>query len=260
MKRPPPKTLRAYIGCSGWYYWRWKKAFYPEGLPTSEWFRYYSTVFKAVELNAPFYHWPRPGTVLNWRRNAPPGFHYAVKVNGTITHEKRMVGTKRLLRKFYGLADTLGKSMGCFLLQFPPSYRYTAARLKSIVGQLDPQYRNALEFRHKSWWRKPVYRALAKAGLIFCSVSAPRLPEEVVRTNDAIYLRFHGRSKWYRHDYSAEELVQWAEKIKASKAREAWIFFNNDYDGCATRNALLLAKILRRKSGPRNSVIRRKSY
>jgi uncharacterized protein YecE (DUF72 family) len=142
--------------------------------------------------------------------------------------------------------------MGCFLLQFPPSYRYSAARLKSIVGQLDPKYRNALEFRHKSWWRKPVYRALTKAGLIFCSVSAPRLPEELVRTNETIYLRFHGRSKWYRHDYSAEELVQWAEKIKASQAREAWIFFNNDYDGCATRNALLLGKILRRKSAPRN--------
>ncbi len=241
-------SMKIHIGCSGWYYWRWKNIFYPETLPTHRWFKHYASVFKTVELNAPFYRWPKPATVKAWRRNAPPAFRYSVKVNGTITHERRMVRTKRLVRKFYEIAGVLGKQMGCFLFQFPPSYRYTPARLKSIVSQLDATHRNAVEFRHKSWWRKSVYRAFEKAGLIFCSVSGPRLPEELVRTADVLYVRFHGRPKWYRHDYPAAELEGWADRIRSSGAREAWIYFNNDHDGFAIKNAAMLAKYLRRRT------------
>ncbi len=47
-----------YVGCSGWFYWRWKRCFYPEALSTREWFAFYARRFKTVELNAPFYSWP----------------------------------------------------------------------------------------------------------------------------------------------------------------------------------------------------------
>jgi uncharacterized protein YecE (DUF72 family) len=39
-----------------------------------------------VELNAPFYSWPKIITVKSWVRNAPPGFRYSVKVNRVIPH------------------------------------------------------------------------------------------------------------------------------------------------------------------------------
>jgi uncharacterized protein YecE (DUF72 family) len=240
--------MKIHIGCSGWYYWHWKKIFYPEEIPTHRWFKHYTGVFKTVELNAPFYRWPKLTTVKGWRRNAPPTFRYSVKVNGEITHERRMVRTKKLVRKFYEIAGVLEKRMGCFLFQFPPSYRYTPARLKAIVTQLDPTFRNAVEFRHKSWWRPSVYRAFTRAKLIFCSVSGPRLPEELIATTDNLYLRFHGRPRWYRHDYSDAELDEWAARIKASGANEVWIYFNNDRDGFAIKNGLRLAQILRRRA------------
>jgi uncharacterized protein YecE (DUF72 family) len=198
-----------------------------------------------VELNAPFYRWPKPATVKTWRRNAPRGFRYSVKVNGVITHERRMVRTKRQIREFYGIADVLGAHMGCFLFQFPPSYRYTAARLKSIVGQLDPAHRNAVEFRHKSWWRASVFKAFTRARLIFCSASGPRLPEQLVKTADVVYVRFHGRLRWYRHDYTSAELNDWANRIAASGAREVWAYFNNDREGFAIKNARQLMRRLR---------------
>lgn len=197
-----------------------------------------------MELNAPFYRWPKPATVKVWRRAAPEGFRYSVKVNQLITHEKRLFRTRKLIRDFYFIAEILGPQLGCFLFQFPPSYRYTPSRLKSLIEQLDPRYRDAIEFRHRSWWREAVYRRLRAGGLIFCSVSGPRLPEELVRTSDILYVRFHGRSRWYRHNYSPNEPADWAKKIRQSGAREARVYFNNDREGFAIENARELRRQL----------------
>jgi uncharacterized protein YecE (DUF72 family) len=90
-----------------------------------------------------------------------------VKVNRLITHEKRMVHTRMLVEEFYKFSEILGPTLGCFLFQFPPSYRYTPSRLQSILRQLEPQYWNAVEFRHSSWWRESVYRRFEEHGLSF---------------------------------------------------------------------------------------------
>jgi uncharacterized protein YecE (DUF72 family) len=229
--------VQIHVGCSGWFYWHWRGIFYPDTKRTDTWFRHYTATFKTVELNAPFYSWPKPGTVKAWRRNAPDDFRYSVKVNHLITHEKRLRRTRKLVEQFYQIEEILGPKLGCFLFQFPPSYKYTPSRLKSITEQLDPNYRNAVEFRHRSWWRQSVYRQFSKSGLIFCSISAPRLCDDLIKTNDVIYVRLHGRSRWYRHDYTAEELKAWAEQIAGSAAREAWIYFDNDRQGFAIKNA-----------------------
>jgi uncharacterized protein YecE (DUF72 family) len=183
--------------------------------------------------------------VKSWVRNAPENFRYSIKVNRLITHEKRMVRTRMLVEEFCSFEKILGAKLGCFLFQFPPSYRYTRSRLASIVRQLDPRSRNAVEFRHKSWWRDSVYRQFAERRLIFCSISAPRLPDELIRTSDTLYARLHGRSRWYRHDYTAEELADWAGKIESSGAREAWIYFDNDREGYAIKNGQQLKEIFR---------------
>ena len=233
------------VGCSGWYYWRWKGRFYPDELPGHRWFPYYRRRFNTVELNAPFYRWPRPTTVRQWRRQATRNFRYCVKVNQLVTHEKRFKGTTKLIREFYEIAPTLATHMGCFLFQCPPSFHYSPARLKLILKQLNPAYRNVVEFRHRSWWNKSVYAALRKAGIIFCSVSAPRLPDELIQTADELYIRFHGRKRWYRYDYSDEELEVWAARIRGTRAKRVWAFFNNDFEANAIKNARVLRRLLR---------------
>jgi len=239
--------MQVHVGCSGWFYWHWRGIFYPDTKRTDSWFKHYTSTFHTVELNAPFYSWPKLSTVKGWRRNAPEGFRYSVKVNRLITHEKRMVHTRMLVEEFYGIEKILGAKLGCFLFQFPPSYRYTPSRLASILRQLDPQYRNAVEFRHRSWWRESVYRRFRERGLSFCTVSAPRLPDDLIRTSEVIYARLHGRSRWYRHDYTPGELIEWANKIVASGAREAWIYFDNDREGFAIKNAQKLVRQLRER-------------
>jgi uncharacterized protein YecE (DUF72 family) len=255
--------MKLHVGCSGWYYRHWEGDFYPRGEPSHKWFRHYTRVFDTVELNAPFYNWPKPATVKTWVRQARDNdrFVYSVKVNGLITHEKRFVGVKRQVKEFCSLGEVLGEKMGCFLFQMPPSYRYTPARLRRVLEALDPRWRNVLEFRHKGWWNEEVTAALraATAGMkrdggsvIFCGSSGPRMPGGVVKTAPDVYLRFHGVKEWYRHDYTAADLEPWVKAVRRSRARRVWAYFNNDRNGHAIRNALLLRAMLEadRRPGP----------
>ncbi|MEV4608877.1 DUF72 domain-containing protein [Neorhizobium sp. LMR1-1-1.1] len=244
-----PVSGHVHIGCSGWYYWHWKGAMYPSDVPSSQWFSIYEGRFKTVELNAPFYSWPTVGAVKTWIRQADPGFVYSIKVCELITHIKRFDETETLIQDFGYIADMLGPQMGCFLFQLPPSVRYSAETLHSILSQLDPRRRNVVEFRHKSWWNATVYEAFSSAGIIFCSCSGPKLPDELVKTADDIYVRFHGVSQWYRHDYSDQELQVWADRILSSSAKTVWVYFNNDRDGHSIRNAQRLAEMLNEKAG-----------
>ncbi len=238
-------TQQFYVGCSGWFYWHWRDIFYPDTLPTNKWFEHYISHFNTVELNAPFYSWPTTATVTSWIKQAGrKKFLYTIKANELITHTKRFSRTKELVKDFGLIADLLNKRMGCFLFQLPPGYHYSPARLKSILNQLDPARKNVVEFRHKSWWNEKVYEAFRKSDIIFCSCSAPRLPDELIKTADDIYIRFHGTKQWYRHDYTPQELALWVERIKESKAERVWIYFNNDRDGYAIKNARELRRQL----------------
>lgn len=246
---PPELKQSVYVGCSGWRYWNWRDSFYA-GVPQTDWFGHYLKRFNTVEINASFYSWPTVANVQAWRRQ--PGkkkFIYTVKVNELITHVKRFKGTKTLIRDFGFVADILGDRMGCFLFQLPPGYRYTRGRLATIVSQLDPARRNVVEFRHASWWNEDVYEAFRKAGIIFCSCSGPRLPDGLIRTTDDVYVRLHGPKRWYRHNYSKSELATWTDRIKSSGAKRVWVYFNNDNDAHAPKNAAALRRMLGRSGG-----------
>jgi uncharacterized protein YecE (DUF72 family) len=234
--------VQVHIATSGWYYREWKGAFYPDDLPSQRWFKHYTQRFNTVELNAPFYRPPKLATVKNWKRNAPENFCYSVKVNRVITHDKRFQGTQDLIHEFYQIADALGPKMGCFLFQLPPNFEFTVERLELILSQLNPAHKNVLEFRHMSWWTREVFATLKKHKVIFCSVSAPKLPDDLIVTADDIYVRFHGPKRWFYDSYSDEALTVWVDKISASKTKDAWIYFNNTADGSAIANARALEK------------------
>src|SRR6185295_389201 len=245
----PPRNC-AHVGCSGWFYWKWRGLFYPADMPTGAWFDHYVEHFDTVEINASFYSWPTVTNVKSWKRQpVNRRFIYTVKVCELITHIKKFKSTKTLVKDFGIIADILGERMGCFLFQLPPSYRFTKARLTSILSQLDLARRNVVEFRHASWWNETVYAAFREAGVIFCSCSGPRLPDELVKTADDVYVRLHGPELWYRHHYSREELSKWAERINLSGAKRAWIYFNNDNEAHAPENAKTMQRLLAKWKG-----------
>jgi uncharacterized protein YecE (DUF72 family) len=252
--RPARRPIRTasgeqqiHVGCSGWFYWHWRDSFYPQGHPSSRWFEYYASRFRTVELNAPFYSWPTLATVATWNRQiGRRRFTYTIKVNELITHTKRFSRTAMLVKDFGLIADLLGPRFGCFLFQLPPSFHYSAAALARLLGQLDPRRRNVVEFRHRSWWNERVFKAFEAHSAIFCSTSGPRLPDELVKTADDVYVRFHGTKRWYRHDYTKEELAVWSARMRHSGAKTVWAYFNNDREGYAIDNARELERQLKR--------------
>ncbi|MEM2760698.1 MAG: DUF72 domain-containing protein [Nitrososphaerales archaeon] len=233
-----------FIGCSGWFYWHWKIIFYPETMPPSKWFHHYTTYFNTVELNSPFYHWPKQSTVKTWYRQSPDDFVYTLKVNRTITHIKKFKGSSRLVNAFYKISDDLKDKMGCFLFQLPPSLKFSDKKLKEIVSQIDAERKNVIEFRHVSWFREEVYDELRRSGIIFCIVSSPNLPEDFVKTSNEIYIRFHGKNSWYSYNYSNKEIEEWVRKIRKARAKNVWLYFNNDANAYAVKNSLYLKKLL----------------
>ena len=239
--------MRFYLGCSGWFYRHWQNLFYPKNLPKKDWFKFYAKHFNTVELNVPFYRFPTERTAKAWLRSAPSKeFKFSIKANRLITHIKKFVGTKNLIKKFYNVCKILGDNLGCILFQLPPSLKFNLKKLKAILAQLDKNFTNVIEFRHESWWREETYALLKANETIFCIVSAPGLPEDFIKTAKDIYIRMHGKTFWYAYNYSKKELAELAEKIKNLKPRNAWVYFNNDYNAWAPANCLYLKNIFRK--------------
>ena len=234
-----------FVGCSGFFYWGWKGKFYPEDLKPSEWFSYYSSIFNTVEINSTFYNFPKKNNLKRWYKTSPENFVFSVKVNKVITHIKRFKNAAEEIEKFYSVvSQSLQEKLGAILFQLPPGFKYSKENLERIINSVDKSFTNVIEFRHKSWWNKDVYEIFKKNNLIFCSISAPEFPEDLIKTGDTIYIRFHGKENWYKYDYSDEELKSWAKKIKNSGAKTVFAYFNNDFYGYAPKNALRLIEFL----------------
>ncbi|GAI06030.1 unnamed protein product [marine sediment metagenome] len=79
----------------------------------------------------------------------------------------------------------------------------------------------------------------------------PSLTCPPVATADFAYVRFHGSSGLYSSCYSDEELADWARKIAnlAANLKAVYIFFNNDIEGFAVRNAETLRSYLQARKG-----------
>lgn len=233
-----------YLGTSGWSYPEWKVRFYPEGVSQRKWLSFYAEHFNTVEINMTFYRFPKPETLKGWLDKTPPDFFFTLKANRQITHYKKLKDIKSEVRYFYMLADSLQDRLGCILFQLPPSLTLDLDLLKDFLSNLSPKYKNVIEFRHESWYTEEVYALLRSHKAIFCVVSSPKLPESIIETAETSYFRFHGRIGWYKYDYSDDELKNWAESIKKTKAKECYIYFNNDYQAFAVANCKKLKGFL----------------
>jgi uncharacterized protein YecE (DUF72 family) len=235
-----------HLGTSGWSYPGWKEKFYPADLSSHEWLPFYAQHFATVEINMTFYRFPKPDTLRSWLERTPPHFSFTLKANRQITHLKKLRNVKSEVRYFYILADSLREKLGCILFQLPPSITLNLELLEDFLLTLSPEYKNVIEFRHESWYDEKVYELLRAHAVTFCTVSSAKVPKAAVETSSIAYVRFHGLTGGYRHNYSDEELEEWAATIRMIKAEECYIYFNNDYEAYAVGNCLRLGEYLQK--------------
>lgn len=234
-----------HLGTSGWSYPGWRGKFYPKDLASKDWLPYLARHFSTVEVNMTFYRLPKPETLRSWVERTPEQFTLTLKASRLITHLKKLRNVRSDVQGFYRLAEALRGKLGCILFQLPPSITRDLELLEEFLAALSPGQRNVIEFRHESWYTPEVTDLLKNRNVAFCTVSSSQVPPTAVATSPVAYFRFHGLSGGYRYNYSDEELRAWAEKIKEVKAEDGFIYFNNDDQAYAVRNALKLGEYLR---------------
>lgn len=229
------------IGCSSFNNPLWKGVFYPEKLPSKEWFSYYCEHFNTYEFNGSFYKFPTIKVFDNWYKKTPDDFVFSVKAPKEITHLRKFIDCEHLIADFYSVAE-LGfrDKLGPILFQFPPSFTFSLERLTLIVTSLNLNFTNVLEFRHQSWWVPEVFSFLKVNKITMCSVNHPQLPTSIFSDASFIYLRLHGRTRLFYSQYSAEELKSIKNKIKGTTA---FVYFNNTASNAGILNALQMQNL-----------------
>jgi uncharacterized protein YecE (DUF72 family) len=188
---------------------------------------------------------PRRETFENWRRRTPENFLWAVKASRYITHVKRLKEPDDPLARFFGMARLLKEKLGPVLFQMPPNLVFDEqAATQFCRSVVSYNHRCVLEVRHSSWLENTALAILENSNIALCiSDTAGRYPYSEVITADFVYIRLHGSRKLYASDYTEEELMSWARKIEKWN-RDTYLYFDNDFEGYAPKNAIRLKEIL----------------
>ncbi|HEV7951207.1 MAG TPA: DUF72 domain-containing protein [Glaciihabitans sp.] len=242
--------MTVHIGTSGWSYDHWDGVMYPPQLAPRHRLGVYTEHFSTVELNASFYRWPREVSFASWHRRLPEGFVLSVKAPRGLTHAKKLYAPEVWIERIASCWHQLGSTRGMLLVQLPPTMERDDARLDYFLSSLPEWIRVAVELRHPSWNCDEVFDLLARHWASYCVMSGADLPCILRATSDAVYVRMHGpdHHHLYGGSYSDDDLRWWAERIREweGDGREVFVYFNNDGEGNAVRNAHSLRLLLDR--------------
>ena len=237
-----------HIGTSGWSYDHWQGVLYPPGTPRHDRLAYLLARFPTVELNASFYRWPADATFRTWSRRLPPGFQMSVKAARGLTHGRQLYGPEAWLARMGAGLRRLGERQGVTLVQLPPSLARDDARLDYFLARASAIGRVAVELRHPSWHVEEIFGLLERHGAAYCVMSGAGLPCVPRATTSFVYARLHGPDPYhlYGGSYTEDDLRWWADRVREwdAQGRDVYLYFNNDGDGHAVRNADRLATLL----------------
>jgi uncharacterized protein YecE (DUF72 family) len=235
------------IGTSGWTYPSWRGAFYPRALRRQDWLAYYAQHFDTAEINATFYRLPTQATVAACREGVPTGFQFAWKASRYITQAKKLRDAEAPLARIYAPMASLADRTGPTLFQLPPQLHLDLDRLERFLGLL-PNGRQALEFRHASWYVDAVFEALARHDVALCVSDHHDAPTPWIATASFAYVRGHGPGGTYQGSYDDTELARWTGNIArwAGEGRDVYAYFDNDIGCAAPGDAACLRALLSR--------------
>lgn len=273
--------------------------FYPPEARTAEKrLQFYASRFPLVEVDSTYYFPPSEQNSVLWIERTPPEFTFNIKAYSLLTNHPTRAesiykdlqpqlpeGKRRVYRDklpdevveevWQRFRDALmplhsaGK-LGAVLFQFPQWFvisKKSKAYIEECAARL-PDYRVAVEFRHKSWMEErnaeETLSFLEERDLPYVCVDMPQgfdssiPPVAAATAKDLSMVRFHGRSAdaWatksetaserFRYDYAKDELNEWVPRIDAlaGQTRETHVLMNNCYQDFAVRNGRELGDLL----------------
>lgn len=235
-----------HVGTSGWQYNHWRSRFYPQKLSKEQWLDFYARHFGTVEINNTYYQTPSEESVQRWYEAVPAGFVFALKMQRYVTHTRRLNETGGEEVRFMERVKPLKEKLGPVLCQLPRTMKRDEEKLDAFLARLPTDARYAVEFRDRSWFEQGIFDILRKHEVALCISDSPQFTAPLVATTDFAYFRFHGREAIYSSYYSDIELNEWAKRIAelAASLKQVYIYFNNDAEAFAVRNADALSGLL----------------
>jgi len=232
-------TEKFRIGCSGWSYKDWVGPFYPAGTEANDYLKLYSRTFDCVEIDSSFYRIPTPGMISQWRSVTPDGFTFSPKLSQKITHENKLTNYESTLLYFYSVVRKLDNKLGPIVVQLPPSIKVDKhkAVMEKFVSSLEPKFRHAIEFRHKSWFTPATYKLLERNNVAMAWSINQYLETPPEATADFVYLRMVGTREITKftgiQKEMREEMERWAKALREKRAsiKDSFVFFNNHFAG-----------------------------
>jgi uncharacterized protein YecE (DUF72 family) len=167
--------------------------------------------------------------------------------------------------------------LAAFFDQLPRSTREAAHlakghddRLKAracTVADADRPIRHALEIRHESFSDPAFIKLLRKHKIGLVVADTVDWPLLMDATADFVYVRMHGSQQLYASGYGPKALARWADRIAAwsqgreadgphagapapRRAREVYVYFDNDAKVRAPVDALALMRLIGKRRLP----------
>ena len=244
--------MKLLIGCTGWSYEGWSGTFYPSKLQSSEWLKYYSSIFDITEINSTYYQIPNQFLTKKWFADTPVDFRFTAKFPGKITHDHKLKNVKPLVLEFLSSLVPLKSKILALVLQLPPSLTFDEAKphLDELLSYLPSYYKYPVEGRHESWFRDEAIDYLRERNICLVWNDIPAVHNPTLLTSDLVYVRLIGDRSIPESEFGrvvrdkGEPIRNWAYKIKeiGDRAELGIVMSNNHYQGFApaTANSLSL--------------------
>lgn len=246
----PGSASELYIGTAGWSIPAADSQEFPgEGTHLAR----YARRFRCCEINSTFHRPHRTSTFERWAATVPPDFRFSVKLPKAITHTARLQESDELVNRFLDDLTRLGQTLGCLLVQLPPSLQFDQAVAEGFLSSVRDRYSGPLvcEPRHGTWLAADADRLLRRyqVARVAADPDRPSGAAEAGGWDEIVYFRLHGSPRMYYSSYSDDFLGELAEKLASagSSASQVWCIFDNTTQGAATRNAL---DLMRRARAP----------
>jgi uncharacterized protein YecE (DUF72 family) len=237
-----------YIGCAGWSL---PREYWPQFPAQGTHLQRYSAQLNAVEINSSFYRPHAPKTYTRWGQSVASSFRFSLKLPKQMTHEKRLLGCESALDEFLAQCTGLGETLGCLLIQLPPSLVFDEVIAHTFFRALRQRYIGfaVIEPRHDSWREAGDVLLEHKIGRVAADPSPIAGGDLPGGWPGIRYWRLHGSPRIYYSAYDEARLQTLAQALRrsAQEGVATWCIFDNTAQGAAVGNALRLEALVGQK-------------